>query len=131
MRNRLVELIGKARQSIRMKTASCGLVRDMFFAEYLLEHGVIVPPCKVGDTVYRIVEQYNNEIIIVDGMVFEFAITHESSKRNKYRFYFLAKADKSHTSRQYSIWCEFADFGKTVFFTQKEAEQALKGNIEE
>ena len=96
-------------------------------ADYLLSEGVILPPCKVGQTVFRITKLYNGETIIVEGYAFEFAITHESSESDKYRFYFWAKPDKSHASREYSIWCEFIDFGKTVFLTREEAEQALKG----
>ena len=82
-------------------------------------------PCKAGDTAYRITKLYNGETIIVEGMVFEFTITHESSQIDKYRFYFWAKADTNYTSRQYSKWCEFTDFGKTVFLTREEAEKAL------
>lgn len=97
--------------------------------DHLLTNGVIVLPCKVVQTVYRVTKMYNGKIMIVEGMVFEFAITHESSQRDKYRFYFCAKADKNHESREYSIWCEFAEFGKTVFFTRAEAEKATKERI--
>lgn len=82
-------------------------------------------PCKVGDTVYRIAKMYNGKTLIVDGIAFEFAITHESSQNDKYRFYFWAKPDDTYTSRQHSLWCEFTDFGKTVFLTKEEAEKAL------
>lgn len=49
-REKLVELIRNAKKNT--KGANCDLERDMLFADYLLENGVIVPPCKVGDTVY-------------------------------------------------------------------------------
>lgn len=91
-----------------------------------IENGTLLElPCKVGDTAYRITRLYNGEIMIVEGMVFEFAITHESSQRDKYRFYFWGKADTNYASRQYSKWCEFTDFGKTVFLSCEEAEKEL------
>jgi hypothetical protein len=37
-----------------------------FFADRLLANGVIVPPCKVGDTVYCIIEKYG----LAGGLVF-------------------------------------------------------------
>lgn len=91
-----------------------------------IENGTLIElPCKVGDAVYRIAKMYNGKTLIVDGIAFEFAITHESSQNDKYRFYFWAKPDDTHTSRQHSLWCEFTDFGKTVFLTREEAEKAL------
>ena len=54
-RERLIDLIREAKK--HTKNANSDLERNMIFAEYLLEHGVIVPPCKVGDTVYPQCEQ--------------------------------------------------------------------------
>ena len=56
MRDRLVELIKQARQ--RTKNANCDIERKMLFADHLIENGVVVPPCKVGETVYYIHETY-------------------------------------------------------------------------
>ena len=49
-RERLIELTRGAKK--HTKNANSDLERNMIFAEYLLEHGVIVLPCKVGDTLY-------------------------------------------------------------------------------
>ena len=49
-RERLIDLIREAKKYT--KNANSDLERNMIFAEYLLEHGVIVLPCKVGDTLY-------------------------------------------------------------------------------
>ncbi len=49
-REKLVELIRNAKKYT--KEANCDLERDMIFADCLLENGVIVPPLKLGDTVY-------------------------------------------------------------------------------
>ena len=53
-RERLIDLIRGAKK--HTKNANSDLERNMIFADYLLEHGVIVLPCKVGDTVYRITQ---------------------------------------------------------------------------
>lgn len=52
-RERLVELIEKARAAMKKEELSCDLARNFFFAEYLLNNGVMVLPCNVGDTVYQ------------------------------------------------------------------------------
>lgn len=38
-------------------------------ADFLLDNGVIVPPCKVGDTVYEILYDYDNSIKIIEDTV--------------------------------------------------------------
>lgn len=102
----------------RIGATECAYFRDKY---HLLEL-----PCAAGSTAYRITKLYNGDVIIAEGMMFEFTITHESSERDKCRFYFWAKADTNYTSRQYSKWCDFEDFGETVFLTREEAEKALK-----
>lgn len=87
--------------------------RSEQLADYLLENGVIVPPCKVGDTVYAITEQGTCEIEVesihcwISGM-WKFNCW---SGKGKYRV-------------GYEL--SFDDFGKTVFLTKAEAEKALK-----
>lgn len=104
-----------------------------YVAEYLTANGVIVPPCKVGDVVYRIVKLLVGETTIVKGEVFEITVTNEHWSGIKYRFYFHAKDDKDDefVRRYYSLWCDFTDFGKTVFLSREEAEAALKGADDE
>ena len=116
MRDRLIELIQKAYDG-------CVKRSSVSIADHLLANGVIVPPCKVGDTVYRITECYGGGKIIIEGEAFEFAITHEHIK-DKYRLYFWAKGEEL-IRRQFSLWCDFTDFGKIIFLTKEEAEKAL------
>ena len=75
-------------------------------ADYLLANGVIVPPCKIGDTVY-IISDYTNEIL--DRLIIGIII-----KKDGYGFVFETQSSWSDT-----------DIGKTVFLTQEEAEKAL------
>ena len=49
-RERLIDLIREAKKYT--KNANSDLERNMIFADYLLEHGIIVLPCKAGDTLY-------------------------------------------------------------------------------
>ncbi len=79
-------------------------------ADYLLANGVIVPPCKVGDTVYRFeTALYTKRISIKETEVERIAIC----------------------SDKVQIFCKGyahspAIFGKTVFLTKEEAEAKLK-----
>ena len=96
-KERLVELIINA--YLGFKT-----VDDM--ADYLLANGVIVPPCKVGDTVYRIYTQS----WIGEDKVCEFVLRSDS-------LWYID--DKQRETPCYR-------FGKTVFLTREEAEAKLK-----
>lgn len=82
-------------------------------AEYLLANGVIVPPCKVGDTLYDI---YGN------GNFSERKVTEINVRLDK-------------RNKPWLIICgyffAFEDFGKNVFLTREEAERALKGGAQE
>lgn len=83
-------------------------------------------PCKVGQTVFRIVKLYGDrKPIIVEGEVFEIALTHENGEIKK-RFYFLEKGGNKIINR-YSLWLDFDEIGKTAFFTKEEAEKKLEG----
>lgn len=106
-KERLVELLKWA-----IDEAECGYnqYQSEYYevaADYLLNNGVIVPPCKVGDVVYIVprdnvildetvvaIEEINDKIILVNCT---------------------------------NAWVLDADwFGSNVFLTREEAEQALK-----
>ena len=73
------------------------------------EQGLILRlPCKVGDTVYRLIPTTYRHIESL--MIREFVLTDKG---------FCFRTEK--TNINYSC----ADFGKTVFLTKEEAEQAL------
>lgn len=115
MRDRLIELL----------EAECGFSRYMTdderrakLADYLLANGVIVPPCKVGDTVYRL-----NSIC---------SCVNEATVKAVYWTEDKKHYPKSHIIIQYDLHrgrtrVNFCEFGKTVFLTREEAEKALKG----
>ena len=113
MRERLIELIQEAKK--HTKNANCDIGRNMIFADYLLANGVIAPPCKVGDAVY--VVDYTR----LGNMIFECTIE-EISHLTYGTYYYLNWG--LHIPRFKA--CQEKSFGKTVFLTKEEAENALK-----
>lgn len=115
MRERLIELISKVQYM-------GGLEEKL--SDHLLANGVIVPPCKVGDTVY-VVDGTTDRVVIG-------VITHL-----EYNIFTLPR--EWITVRAEYPFFGGLDFknridlilGKTVFLTKEEAEQALKGGVQE
>jgi hypothetical protein len=114
MRDRLVELLGEF--GIWHKP-----MKEVWFpqaieklADHLIANGVVVPPCKVGDTVY-----YLDGSIIVESKV------HCISFGGRYGDY---KGGQMHIydSDKDNITVKLDNFGKTVFLTKEAAEQKLK-----
>ena len=94
-------------------------------AEHLLENGVIVPPCMVGDTVYALWSVPTETKYIV--------YCAEVKKISQYKkncqlttFFELEPIEFRGRRKEYQI----DDFGKTVFLTRESAEQALKGGAD-
>lgn len=78
-------------------------------ADYLIQNGVIVPPCKVGDTVYRITTSPHTKIKkIQETKIIRIAIDDEGV------FLFCQRCPAKSV------------FGKNVFLTKEEAEKKLK-----
>ena len=90
-----------------------GTVEAEALADYLLENGVIVPPCKVGDTVY-----YLEGSRILEGTVKSFSAI---MKDNYFVVYVETKYSLLGIER-FGYWM----FGKRIFLTREEAEKALK-----
>ena len=120
MRDRLIELLidYDTRRMMRMSIEEC--------ADYLLENGVIVPPCKVGDKFYR-VEMYCTEGGYWDEPRRAYSGTCEDcceecdGEKRIVEYTFCSVKQILELER---------DFGKTVFLTREEAEKALKEGAE-
>ena len=112
MKNRLMEYLRKA--------PLCGFTVDDYYsvstiekiADHLLANGVIVPPVKIGQTVYVIntlfVSEYRVEALWWDGLMFNFKGENDDYADECSVFYFFDER-----------------IGKTVFLTREEAEAAL------
>ena len=100
-RERLIALLFEANDVVKRNGFQ---FNALVMADYLLKHGVIVPPVKVGDTVYYIHEWggkvYEGEVI---------SLVYASSTNNF----------GIHYDGGYGI------FGRYVFLTREEAEAAL------
>ena len=100
-RERLIDLMIDAKRT-EPETGSF----TEYLADYLLEHGVIVTPCKVGDKVYR----PSDCLGVVKFVIISFNI-YESE------MFFTDDSENI---------IYLSDIGKTVFLTREEAERALK-----
>lgn len=108
-----------------------------YVANCLIESGAIVPPCRVGDTLYCISSHALNLIkmgIEPSITICEVDALHITAGKNE-----LGHKKSSHAlvrnknMRSLSSRIYFDDIGKTAFLTKKEAEyriQALKGGAE-
>lgn len=116
-RERLIDLMIEAKRT----DPETGSFTD-YLADYLLENGVIVLPCKVGDTVYSYCETF--------GVILPYFV----------EVVIISYCDKNEIDYQYEANChsseenellddmdfEIDDIGKTVFLTREDAEKALK-----
>lgn len=121
MKKKLKELLIKADENAagKMIMDNKDAVDDI--ADYLLANGVIVPPCKVGDTVYYISRYYTGNWHIHECIVDEFTMYEMNA--------FISIVDKNKNTWIFGL--NVADFGKNVFLSREEAEAALKGADDE
>lgn len=82
------------------------------FADHLIENGVIVPPCKVGDRIYAIFTSGGKIKSYIE--TYGDRITQIKINRGGYHF------------KCWWGYFHLSDIGKTVFLTKAEAEQKLK-----
>lgn len=121
MRDRLIELIlntpvlkfpsGSRAQGKTYQTAQN-------VADHLLANGVIVPPCKVGDTVCA-VDYQKRKVTEIEVRSIEY-----EAERTTVKCVYWESEVKGLLHR-HDYYFYFADFGKTVFLTKEEAEKAL------
>lgn len=115
-RDRLIELVDKAKEEYANDITDH--TETDYIVETLLNEGVIVPPCKVGDKVYVVYPdpRYNwgnKELKMLELKVYAF-------------HYFNNKANvEIRGDGNYINW-DTSCFGVSVFLTKDEAEQKLK-----
>lgn len=121
MKDRLIEILKQFTTEDCKITHQCGycdygelVVCASAVADHLLANGVIVPPVKVGQTVYDASE-------FIDGHpyaeIYEFSADEITiSKDRKTGEYIFSFDGMDYT---------YDEFGKTVFLTKEEAEKAL------
>lgn len=115
MRDRIVEMLNETFDAQYTKSV---LITAEHTADHLIENGVVVPPCKVGDTVY-VFKWKRKKTNGKRGYWVSVCTTTETLERaKKYGEVFI---DSKKMSK-----CDYTRIGKTVFLTKSEAEQKLK-----
>ena len=121
MRDRLIELL---EEKLNFEFLSHQIEA---LADYLLANGVIVPPCKVGDTVYYINRSYHIELkkdTIYEAKVVRIVTTSLGTSL------VIQIRGEWGCIQQSNIDCietpDVKDFYRTVFLTKEEAEKKLK-----
>ena len=120
MRDRLVELLLNAPQIPCVKGGRATGLRHQTFeniSDHLLANGVIVPPVKVGDTVYFLIE-YDDFPELPPGI--EAAKVTEVGTRGFFTSAFIPPQDDM---GNFTPWSEL---GKTVFLREEDALPLLK-----
>lgn len=114
-KEKLVELLMQGMEKAQKQNIGAFLAGSLanILADHLIENGVIVPPCKVGDTIY-IVEDYGykKEIIEQETGCLVIKGTNDFSRELWQDIYG-------------GVICSFNDFEKNAFLTKEEAEKAL------
>lgn len=121
MRDRLIELIAKS----NLVLVDGGIHPDTHqaqeaLADYLIANCVIVPPCKVGDTVYVLTT--DSPTGIEQTKISQVVVRVKGNCKMSYTI--LAPCVYDDWGKAKWSFCD-NDFGKTVFLTKEEAEKAL------
>ena len=116
MRDRLIELLKGAETKVAEILSRPLALEEWLgvYADHLLADGVIVPPCKVGDTVFYPFHRY-----WCDGGYKPLDVTVEKiTVHQSFDSVFVFECGNGFFFRD-------TDIGKTVFLTREEAEKAL------
>lgn len=120
MREKLIELMCEAN---RTDPETCSWTE--YLADYLLQNGVVVLPCKVGEDVYII----ENCSCLNEYRTFE-ECHHRRTKATKWIKCVMVSSRHSNKCKKLFIRpfrIEYlSKIGKTVFLTKEEAEKALE-----
>jgi hypothetical protein len=126
MRERLIELLEQAKEEAHKVCGSMNEGFGAWYADHLLANGVIVLPCKVGDTVWFVDRKYDLQTskfvpYVNEGYVKAIKF---SARPTKITVEYPDVGDKYGR-------CKGADYfahniGKTVFLTREEAEAKLE-----
>lgn len=107
MKEKLIELLNTMIDENKDKNISTEIMAD-----YLIENGVIVPPCKVGDTVWLAFSWFDSEV--VKGKI--------SMLQQKADGSWKIRVSDSVGVKDFPI----TEIGNVIFFTKEEAENKLK-----
>ena len=136
-RKRLVELLSQFERTcpenctgLEKSCTQCVLEQK---ADYLLDNGIVVPPVKVGQTVYRLdefvwksdckeCEHYDEGWHDCPNMCEKTGSTKKSPECIEIK-------EESITYEDILRYLHWKEFGKTVFISREDAVKALEGNV--
>ena len=124
MRDRLIEILNKT-VAITNEDSADYLE---WLADELLANGVIVPPCKVGDTLWirwSLSQGHKKDIYPVKVYALRFD-TKKNNKRICVEGHFKITSYGGSYTHYYNGTFAWESIGKTVFLTKEEAEKALE-----
>lgn len=88
-------------------------------ADYLIENGIIILPCKVGDTVYEVKRCTSSEAI-------QAGIPIDNKKRGRYGRDMVYSRNRPYkVCKRKMVKSLYQQVGKTVFLTTEDAQKAL------
>lgn len=129
-RERLIELLDKKQQcgvvyienQMDSRYSDSKEISNKELVDFLIENNVIVPPVKVGDTVYI---QYKKKIYPVD----VYAIRYDTKTNNKRICVEGWLQIDEWYQHSYSATFKWENVGKTVFLTYEDAEKTLFNKV--
>lgn len=114
-RDRLIAIVS---QTIGVGDRTDKIVDD------LLANGVIVPPCKVGDVVYYIINNNIQEVKVSEIKIYGNNYVVANAKcLDEFE---MCDSTCDCSKKTCNVWVDFKSLGKTVFLTKEEAEAKLK-----
>ena len=117
-RDRLIhKIMNLNKPTISLQTA-------MDIVDAIIDEGVIVPPCKVGDTVYYIINKTIQEMKVLDIKIY--GNNYIVANANCLDEGEMCDSSCDCSKKTCSVWVDFKSLGKTVFLTKEEAEEKLK-----
>ena len=108
-KERLIELIDKAKEEYANDVTDH--TETDYIVEGLLNEGIILPPCKVGDKAWVIVDGFKNPM---EGYISRISFYQDCEE-------FVVRVI-GYLTQSY----QNKDFGKTVFLSREEAEKVLE-----
>lgn len=108
-------MANEMRDRLRGLLLECGVnINTTKIADHLITNGVIIPSCKVGDAVYFICEDDEDDYFVSENNVNDVSL----------KGFFVSNYDPPQDDLG---WFElYESIGKDAFFTKEEAEQKLK-----
>lgn len=126
-RDRLIELLSRKQDYGVVLGAHRAIIDNDVLADYLIANGVILPPCKVGDTVYIKNRPLIISFLYIDNEVY-YVIQFDCDDCGDCPFYEDDVSIEGEHDCKTMGYIQFTekDLGKTVFLTEEEAEEKLK-----